>query len=74
MDVGVVDRPDRGVGVGVGGQQHPLRVGVELAGGGEELRAAHPGHALVDEQQGDRVLAQPQPAEQVERLVARRTP
>jgi hypothetical protein len=68
----VVDGRDRGLGIGVGRQQHPLGVGHDLARLDEVVRARHAGHALVGDQQGDVVAARAQLAQEVQRLGARR--
>ena len=47
---------DDGVEVGVAGEEHPDRVGVESAGLAEQGVAGHPGHPLVGEDDVD-VLA-----------------
>jgi hypothetical protein len=70
VDAHLVDRPDRRVGVGVRGEQHAPRVGRPLGGPREELDARHPRHALVGEQERDRVATLGDPREQVERLAA----
>ena len=64
----LVDRRDRRLGVGVGGQQHALGVGHELARLDEVLGARHAGHALVGDQQRDLVAARDELAQDVERL------
>ena len=66
----LVDRGDRRLGVGVGGQQHALGVGHDLARLDEVLGAGHAGHALVGDQQRDLVAARAQLAQQLERLGA----
>ena len=67
----LVDRRDRRLGVGVGGQQHALGVGHDLARLDEVLGAGHAGHPLVGDQQRDLVAARAQLAQQLERLGAR---
>jgi hypothetical protein len=47
----LIDAGDGRLGVGVGGQQHLLRFRVDLARLGQELRARHAGHALIDQEQ-----------------------
>ena len=46
-----VDRRDGDLGVGVGREQDPLRVGVDLLDGLEELDAGHARHPLVGEEE-----------------------
>ena len=53
-----VDRVDRGLRVGVGGQEHPLGLGREPHRLLQELDARHLGHALVGQEQRDRRPAQ----------------
>ncbi len=64
----LVDRGDRGLGVGVGGQQHALGVGDDRARLHEVLGARHPRHALVGDQQRDVVPARAQLAQDLQRL------
>jgi len=61
-----VDRGDRHLGVGVGGQQHALGVRVDLGDRREELDARHARHPLVGQEQGDRGAAQLEPTSRVE--------
>ena len=49
----VVDRLDRHVGVGVGGEQHELGAGCDRRGMPEELDAGHLGHAVIGDDEGD---------------------
>ena len=57
VEVDLVDGLDRGLGVGVGRQQHALGVGHELARLDQVLGPGHPGHALVGDQQRDLLAA-----------------
>ena len=57
MNAGGVDGPDGGFCVGVGGQQHPSRLGILIAGLLKKLDPRHTRHALIAEQQGNRLLA-----------------
>ena len=66
-----VDRVDRRLGVGVGGEEHALGLGGEPHRLLQELDARHLRHALVGEQQRDRIAAQLQSIEQLEPLLAR---
>ena len=67
----LVDRGDRRLGVGVGGQQHALGVRDDLARLDEVLGARHARHPLVGDQQRDLVAARRTSAQQLERLGAR---
>ena len=67
-DVPFVDRVDDGLDVGVAGEEHPDRVGLELAGLAEEDVARHARHALIGEDHVDVVVL-----EQLDRRLARGT-
>ena len=54
----LIDRPNRRLGVRVGGQEHARRIGEILNGGRQELDAVHLRHAMVNQEQGDRLVAQ----------------
>ena len=58
VEVDDVDRLDRGAGVGVGRQQDAPRAGVDVHRRFEELQPAHLRHAVVGQQDRDRVAAQ----------------
>jgi len=68
VELDVVDGPDRDIGVGVGGQQDALGVGLEWERLDEELGAGHRRHALVDEEQCHRLVALGQLANDLERV------
>ncbi|MBP2350559.1 hypothetical protein JOF29_001642 [Kribbella aluminosa] len=68
VEVDHVDRLDRGVGVGVRRQQHPAGQREQVHRGLEELDAGHLRHPVVGEQQGDRLAAELQLLQRVERL------
>ena len=70
VEADLVDRGDRGVGVGVGGEQHAPRVGVELDRLEQELGAAHVRHALVHEEERDLGAALEELVDGLERLGA----
>ena len=72
MERDLVDGGDRGAGVGVCGEQHPHRLRVELARLAQEADAAHPGHALVHEQERDRAAPPPELVQRLQRIGARR--
>ena len=57
-DMAFVDGVDHRLDVGVAGEEHPDRVGLDLPGLAEEDVAGHPGHPLVGEDQVDLVLVQ----------------
>ena len=65
VQVDDVDRVDRGVGVGVRGQQHAARQRIDVHRLFEELDAAHLRHPVVGDEHRDGVAAQ---LEFVERL------
>jgi hypothetical protein len=66
-----VDGGDRRGGVGVGGEQHPHGVGVELARFAQEGDPGHPRHALVHQQQRHRPRTPLKLPQGLERLRAR---
>ncbi len=68
VQVDDVDRVDRGVGVGVRGQQHPAGQREQVHRRFEELDAVHLRHPVVGQQQRDRFAAQLQLAQRVQRL------
>ena len=72
VDPHLVDGADGGVGVGVGGEQHAPGVRRARDRRGQQLHARHLGHALVHEQERDRVAALGQAVEQGERRRPRR--
>ncbi len=67
MDLGGVDGADGGFGIGVGGEQDALGLGVERHGLLQEVDAGHAGHALVGEEEGDGLLALDELAADIER-------
>ncbi len=64
----LVDRGDRRRGVGVGGEQHFARLGVELPDLAQQLGAGHIGHPLIDQEESDRRAALLELARCLERL------
>ena len=70
VEVDLVDRLDRRLGVGVGGQQHPLGVRHELARLHQVLGARHLRHALVGHQQRHLLAAGDELLQRVQRLLA----
>ena len=58
VEVNDVDRVDRGARVGVGGQQYPAGVGVDVHRPLEELDAGQPGHPVVGQDDRHLVAAQ----------------
>jgi hypothetical protein len=71
VDVDHVDRLDRGVGVGVRGEQRPPGVREQVHRLLEELDAVHLRHPVVGEQNGDPAAAQLDLLERVQRLGGR---
>ena len=57
VDARGIDGPDGCFGVGVGGQQHPPRIGIECARALQKVHAGHARHALIAQQQRHRLLA-----------------
>ena len=55
IEIHLVDSLNSGFGVRVGGQQHPLRIGKQRPCSSKELCALHVWHALVGEEECDRV-------------------
>ena len=53
MNARGIDGADGRLGVGVSGEQDAARVRIELAGAFEQFDAAHAGHALVAEKEGN---------------------
>ena len=68
VDVDDVDGPDRGVGVGVGGEQRAAGARGDVHRLLEELDAVHAGHPVVGEDGGGGLAAQRQLLEGVERV------
>ncbi len=68
VQVDDVDRLDRGVGVGVGGEQDPARERHQIHRLLQELDAVHLGHPVVGEQQRHLVAAQLHLTDRLQRL------
>jgi hypothetical protein len=66
-----IDRHDRRLGVGVRGQEHAPRIGIELDRFDEELRPRHLGHPLVDEKERDVAAALLELLRRLERVPTR---
>ena len=60
MNVDFVNRVDGGAGVGIGRQQGALGVGINFSGFVQKPNAIHLRHALIGQQQRDRVVADPE--------------
>ena len=71
VDAGLIDGADRGVGIGVGGEQRALRVRENSIASCRKCDAVHVRHALVGQQQGHAVVANLQLLQQVERSLGR---
>ena len=67
IEVGLVDGADRGVGVGIGGEQCPFGVGVYLPCFLQESHTVHARHALIRQEKSDSIIANFQSLEQVQR-------
>ncbi len=70
VQVDDVDGVDRGVGVGVRGQQHAAGQREQVHGGFEELDAAHLRHPVVGDEHRHGVAAQLQLVERLQRVLA----
>ena len=70
VELHLVDRADGDVAVGIGGQQHALRRREQRRRLGQELDAGHLRHALVGEEEGERLVAQLERADDLQRLAA----
>jgi hypothetical protein len=71
VDADIVDRLDRCVSVGVGGEEKPFRLGENLDRFREELGACHLWHPLIREEQGYGLSALFQLGDGLETLGAR---
>ena len=69
VQVDHVDRVDRGVGVRVGGQQHPFCPGIDVHRPFEELDPVHLRHPVVGQDHRDLVAAQLHLAQRVQRRI-----
>jgi len=70
VEPGFVDGGDRGLRVGVSGQQHPPSAGEKRPGLTQELHARHPRHPLVGQQQRRFLAALVEPAQDLQRFGA----
>ena len=68
VEVDDVDRLDRRLGVGVGGEQGPAGAGEQVHRLFEELEAGHLRHPVVGEHHRHHLAAQLQLAQRLERL------
>jgi hypothetical protein len=68
VEVHHVDRLDRGLGVGVGGEQHAAGVWIQVHGLLQELHAVHLRHAVVGEERRDVVAPQSQVTDALDSL------
>ena len=67
MQFDFVDRLNGSVGIGVGCQQYAASVGIDLHGLGQELDAVHLWHAVIGQQQRNRIVALLQLPQQIQR-------
>ena len=74
VEVDDVDRVDGGVGVGVGGQQHPPRRRIQVHRLLEEFDTGHLRHPVVGDEHRDRLAAQLELLEGFQRIGARLRP
>ena len=70
VEAGGIDGADGGLGIGVGGEQHPFSIREKLAGVSQQLHALHFGHALVGQHQRQRLFAAAQLTQRRKRLRA----
>jgi hypothetical protein len=71
VEAHLVDGADRGIGVGIGSEQHALGFGKEHQRLSEELDPGHLRHALVDDEAGDNPVRQLELLERFERFSTR---
>ena len=71
VQVDDVDGLDRGMGVGIGGQQHPAGDGIDVHRLFEEVDTAHLGHPVVRDEHRHGVAAQLEFVEGFQRIGAR---
>ena len=71
VEADLVDGAHRHLGVGVRRQEHALRVGGDGGDMRQQLDARHARHALVGDDERQRVAARAEAADDLERLVAR---
>ena len=67
VDAGRVDGANGGFRVGIRGEKDTARIGIDRARALEHLDAAHSGHALVADDQSDRLIAGLELGQRVER-------
>ena len=72
VELDVVDRPDRDIGVGVRGEQHAASPRAPALGAArEQLDAGHRRHALIGDDEGDGALLRAQRPQDVQGCIAR---
>ena len=68
IEVHDIDRGDRGLGVGVGGEQHPPGEREDVHRALEELNAIDLRHLVVRDDDRDLIAAQPELLQRVQRV------
>ncbi len=74
VDAGMIDGADRGVGVGIRGEQCPLGTGENPHRLLQKFHSVHAWHALVGQQQRHAVIPYLQLFQQIERALGRIAP
>jgi hypothetical protein len=74
VEIDDVDGVDRGVSVGIGGEQHPSRRRIQVHRLLEEFDTGHLRHPVVGDERCDRLSAQFELLEGFQRIVARFRP
>jgi len=74
VNLGVIDRPDSRVGIGVGREQGPLSVRIKLHRFGEKSHARHLRHPLIHQKQRHRIVAFFELRQSVQRVFSRLRP
>ena len=70
IQLDLVDGANGSLGIRVGGEQHALGIGESGDGARQKLDAGHLRHAVIDQEQGQRLAALLELVEQIERALA----
>jgi hypothetical protein len=71
IDAGLIDGTDGGVGIGIRGEQRPLRAGKNPHGLLQEFDSIHVRHALVGKQESHAIITDLQLLQQIESALGR---